>query len=163
MDSNPLFTIGHSNHTFKSFLDIMQPHGIQHVVDVRSQPYSRRFPQFNIKELKARLPQAGIEYTFLGDHLGGRPKNPDFYDDNGELVVERLVASSDFLDGLDRLIEIAVAAPTAVMCSEEDPGRCHRGTMLTPALESRGFQVRHIRKPTPSVRTGKHDQLVLKM
>jgi uncharacterized protein (DUF488 family) len=163
MDSNPLFTIGHSNHTFKSFLDIMQPHGIQHVVDVRSQPYSRRFPQFNIKELKARLPQAGIEYTFLGDHLGGRPKNPAFYDENGVLVVERFIESQEFLEGLDRLIEIAAADPTAVMCAEEDPGRCHRGTMLTPALESRGFQVRHIRKPTPSGQTGKHDQLVLKM
>ena len=165
MDSNRnlLFTIGHSNHTFETFLDLLRPHGIMHLVDVRSQPYSRRFPQFNIKELKARLPRENILYTFLGDHLGGRPKDTGLYDQHGALIIERFVASPDFIEGIERMVKIAEESTTAIMCAEEDPGRCHRGTILTPALEDRGLTVRHIRRQSASGRNDKHEQLALKM
>jgi uncharacterized protein (DUF488 family) len=34
------FTIGHSNHTLGYFFSLLQAHGVQVVVDARSQPYS---------------------------------------------------------------------------------------------------------------------------
>lgn len=153
MPGPALFTIGHSNHSIETFLDLLKYHKIRHLADVRSQPYSRRFPQFNIRALQARLPREGIQYTYLGDSLGGRPKDSDFYDVNGELIVERLTASPEFAHGLRRLMEIAAETLTAIMCAEEDPARCHRGAILTPALESQGLTVRHIRKPPASGRS----------
>ena len=142
-----VFTIGHSNHSIETFLGLLRSHEIRHLADVRSQPYSRRFPQFNIKALQARLLQEGIQYTYLGNYLGGRPKDSDFYDMNGELFAERLTTSPGFAQGLQRMMDIASQSPTTIMCAEEDPGRCHRGTILTPALESRDLTVQHIRKP----------------
>jgi uncharacterized protein (DUF488 family) len=36
-----VLTIGHSNHTTEHFLDLLKSHGVQVVVDTRSQPYSK--------------------------------------------------------------------------------------------------------------------------
>ena len=41
---NTLFTIGHSTHSIEEFLSLLQSYCIQAIADVRSQPYSRRFP-----------------------------------------------------------------------------------------------------------------------
>ena len=38
----------------------------------------------------------------------------------------RRAQAPDFRAGVERLISIAGAAPTAILCSEEDPRRCHR-------------------------------------
>ena len=36
-----IFTVGHSNQSLESFLDLLGRHGIDLVVDVRSSPYSQ--------------------------------------------------------------------------------------------------------------------------
>jgi len=41
---------------------LLLAHGIKTLVDVRSFPSSRRFPQFNQKQLAEDLPQLGINY-----------------------------------------------------------------------------------------------------
>ena len=43
---NTIKTIGHSNHAIERFVDLLKAGGVEAVVDVRSMPYSRRFPQF---------------------------------------------------------------------------------------------------------------------
>ena len=44
-------TIGHSNHPIERFVDLLKAGGVEAVVDVRSMPYSRRFPQFGRERL----------------------------------------------------------------------------------------------------------------
>ena len=39
------------------------------LIDVRSMPASRRYPQFDKHELERNLTRAGIAYRFLGDRL----------------------------------------------------------------------------------------------
>jgi hypothetical protein len=56
-----VFTIGHSNHTLDHFLSLLQAHGVQVVVDARSQPYSKYATQFDHERLKAALTQAGVK------------------------------------------------------------------------------------------------------
>src|SRR5215212_4520770 len=67
-----IFTVGHSNQTVEHFLRLLQQHEVDVVVDIRSQPYSRFAPQFNRESLKHDIRNAGIQYMFLGDELGGR-------------------------------------------------------------------------------------------
>ena len=64
--SDSLFTIGHSNHPIEQFLFLLKGCGITAVADVRSQPYSRHYPQYSQGALKISLQEAGIAYVFLG-------------------------------------------------------------------------------------------------
>jgi uncharacterized protein (DUF488 family) len=68
-----IYTIGHSTHSIKEFISILQSFNIQTLVDVRSLPGSRKFPQFNAENLKISLKENNIEYIYLKD-LGGRRK-----------------------------------------------------------------------------------------
>ena len=68
----PIKTIGHSNHPVERFVDLLTAAGVEVLVDVRSTPYSRRFPQFGRERLAARLAAADILYRYEGAALGGK-------------------------------------------------------------------------------------------
>ena len=52
---------------------------------------------------------------------------------------------SDFQAAIDELAGSAQRTRITVMCAEEDPRRCHRHLLLSPALRRLGAGVRHIR------------------
>ncbi len=66
-----VFAIGHSNRSLERFLALLRRHGVDHVADVRSVPYSRRYPQFAREALRAALAEAGIGYSHWPE-LGGK-------------------------------------------------------------------------------------------
>ncbi len=129
-----LWTIGHSNHSAEHFLSLLQQHGIETVVDVRSQPYSRFSPHFRQSRLRELLSEIGLDYLFLGDELGGRPKEPELYDDAGNVAYGRVARTERFTAGLHRLMATAATQRVAAMCSEENPERCHRRLLVARAL-----------------------------
>src|SRR5512147_1394074 len=101
---NAIYTIGHSNHSALRFVDLLQGAGIECVADVRSTPFSRRNPQFSQKALAASLRDAGIEYWFLGDALGARPRDPECYED-GKASYPRIAATPAFQEAIHALID----------------------------------------------------------
>jgi uncharacterized protein (DUF488 family) len=155
-ESLVVYTIGHSNHAADHFLELLTRHQIRAVVDVRTSPYSRYTPHFNRAALPPLLDQHGIEYVFAGDVLGGRPADPAYYkagvvpDGKGnylKLVDYPVIARQEWFGrGIQRLLDIAQTRPTAVMCSEEDPHRCHRHHLIEGALREHGASMLHIRK-----------------
>ena len=70
----PIKTIGHSNHPIERFVELLKAGGVERLVDVRSMPWSRRFPQFGRERLAKSLAEAGIAYAWEGEALGGKPK-----------------------------------------------------------------------------------------
>ena len=138
-----LYTIGHSNHPIAHFLALLEGAGIQCVADVRSVPFSRRFPQFSQKPLAASLNAAGVEYWFLGDALGARPKDPACYD-NGKASYARIAATPAFKAAIDALIERSASTRIALMCAEREPLDCHRTILVSRALALRGCDIAHI-------------------
>ncbi len=140
-----VFTIGHSNHTLDAFLELLRRYGIQVLVDVRSQPYSRYTPHFNHRELKTALAGEGIGYLFLGKELGGRPDEEQHYDAEGRALYGRMAEAPAFLEGLTRLERGIERYRVALMCGEEDPRGCHRRLLVGRALAERGISVSHIR------------------
>lgn len=144
-DQRRVFTIGHSNHEEQAFLDLLQRHQIEVVADVRSQPYSKYTTQFNSDQIKQALAEAGISYVFLGRELGGRPEEPEFYDDEGHVRYDRVSSSPRFLQGIERLQKGIQKFRVALMCSEENPAECHRNLLVGRVLGRRGVTLVHIR------------------
>ncbi len=67
-----VYSIGHSNHDIDKFCDLLIHNEIKYLVDVRSTPFSRYYPQYNQERLLLSLATVNIKYVFLGKELGGR-------------------------------------------------------------------------------------------
>ena len=50
-----VYTIGHSNRSLSSFLDVLGAHSIHGLVDIRSWPSSRRHPHFGRQPLEGTI------------------------------------------------------------------------------------------------------------
>lgn len=123
-----IWTIGHGDRDFDAVAADLASHGVQTIVDVRSQPYSKHAPDFTKGELEIAAATAGFGYRWLGDRLGGLP-----------------LPNSERLDsGLSEIAGLSATSQVVLLCAEEDPLRCHRSTFLTPALVGQGFHIVHI-------------------
>lgn len=142
-----VYTIGHSTREEDEFLELLRAHGIRTLVDVRRFPGSRRYPQFGQDTMRDWLSDAGIGYTHEPE-LGGRRK-PDPNSPNtawrnaGFRAYADHMNSLEFEEAIARVLDLARAAPTAVMCAEAVPWRCHR-RLIADALVANGHEVRHI-------------------
>ena len=143
MTHTQIFSIGHSNHSIDKFLSLLESSEINMVVDVRSAPFSRMFPQFNQETLKKSLSDASIGYLFLGDQIGGRSNDPDDYQD-GQVLYKALANKEAFKTGIERLKEGSARYRIALMCSEKEPLDCHRTLLVSQALASSDIVVGHI-------------------
>jgi uncharacterized protein (DUF488 family) len=129
-------TIGHSNHPIERFVDLLTQGGVSLLVDVRSMPYSRRFPQFGRERLAKSLAEAGIDYVWEGAALGGKPEAGGSYDS--------LAAKPAFSEALDRLVSSREDATPCLMCAEKEPLDCHRTVLVSRRLAERGIAVEHL-------------------
>jgi uncharacterized protein (DUF488 family) len=141
--SYDLFSIGHSNIPAERFLALLRDAGADAIADVRSTPFSRRFPWFSGKNLAATLAQHGMAYLAYGDALGGRPRDAALYRD-GVADYEAMACSPDFQIGFDRLLADAARARVCLMCAEREPLDCHRCLLVARALAERGLAIGHI-------------------
>jgi uncharacterized protein (DUF488 family) len=117
--------------------------GVDTIADVRSTPFSRRFPWFSGKALAATLTQHGMTYLAYGDTLGGRPRDAALYRD-GVADYEAMARQPDFQTGLDRLLADAARTRVCLMCAEREPLDCHRCLLVARALVERGLTIGHI-------------------
>lgn len=141
-----LISVGHSNHEWPEFVALLRRAGVTALADVRSSPYSGRYPHFNRESLSNAVRDEDIAYVFLGDLLGGRPGQPSLYDEDGRVNYERVQQTAPFQYGLHQLTRARTSYVVAFLCSEEDPLQCHRSLMIAPALSERGFPPHHLRK-----------------
>jgi uncharacterized protein (DUF488 family) len=141
-----IHTLGHSRHAIEIFIDLAKRHGVETVVDVRGQPWSRYNPQYNREPFAAALAEAGLSYRWEGERLSGRPADRQFYGADGKVDWDALREWSGLNDGLDEICELAATSRISLVCAEEDPLQCHRRFLLTGPLSDRGAEVLHIRK-----------------
>ena len=142
-----IYTIGHSTHSQSEFEEMLRSRGISRLVDIRRYPGSRRYPHFSKDSLAEWLPAVGIEYVHELA-LGGRRKpdedSPNTYWRNAQFrAYADYMSSPEFKGALGRLLDMASQHPTAIMCAEAVPWRCHRN-LVADALVARGHQALHI-------------------
>ena len=142
--TSPIHTIGHSNHDLSTFLSLLEPHNVTHIVDIRSTPSSRYVPHFNQTRLRKALQEDGINYTFMGNTLGGRPPDPNLYDHQGRVNYDLIRHTQPFQEALAQLLKTSDQHATAILCTEKDPLTCHRTLLVAAALETNHHDARHI-------------------
>lgn len=140
-----VFTIGHSNHSIDDFLRLLADHEIEVLIDTRSSPYSKYSSHFNHENLKLAVTDAGRKYYFLGRELGGKPKDPSFYDANGHVLYGKIAETAPFEEAIQKVLKGIASYKVALMCGEEDPSNCHRRLLIARVLLDRGVEVLHIR------------------
>ena len=142
-----VYTIGHSTRSIDAFLQLLEGASVRKVWDIRRFPGSRRVPQFGTAPLERALGAARLDYEHHPE-LGGRRRpssqGPASAWRNASFRgYAEYMTTPDFRRGLDALIETAKVQPTAIMCAEALPWRCHRN-LVADALVARGVTVRHI-------------------
>ena len=142
---NAIYTIGYGARSLEVFIKLLKKYEIKYVIDIRSKPYSRYKPEFSKFVLDASLDQNNIRYVYMGDLLGGRPDDPDCYDDEGKVDYERLKRKDFYRQGIKRLQKAASLDERVVlMCSEGKPERCHRSKLIGKTLAELNIPVLHI-------------------
>ena len=143
-----IWTIGHSTRAIDKFISLLQEHGIKLLIDVRSLPGSKRYPQFNKEALAASLGKSGIRYEHWPE-LGGRRKarvesrNTAWRNESFRGYADYM-ETEEFHNGMERLLQVAAdAGATAIMCAEAVWWRCHR-SLISDYLKAGGIEVMHI-------------------
>ena len=142
-----IFTIGHSTRPIGEFLEMLQAHGISRLVDVRTIPRSAHNPQFNREDLSRALHNRQLHYSHMPGLGGLRHPRRDSINTGWRNSSFRGYAdymqTPEFAENLETLIELGKQEPTAAMCAEAVPWRCHR-SLIADALLVRGISVLEI-------------------
>jgi uncharacterized protein (DUF488 family) len=154
-----IHTIGHSTRELSELLSLLRGHGIGRLVDVRRYPASRRHPHFAKEALAAALRAEGIDYHHepgLGGRRTGHRDSPHTaWRSAGFRAYADHMETPEFGAALERLVSLAREAPTAILCAEAVPWRCHR-QLIADALVARGVEVRHVVGPGRAERHALH-------
>jgi uncharacterized protein (DUF488 family) len=142
-----IFTIGHSTHPIDEFVHLLQTHGVEQLIDIRTVPRSRTNPQFNRDTLPNSLQAARIGYVHM-PALGGlrqaRADSPNTAWRNASFRgYADYMQTPEFAAAIESLIEFAGGRQVAIMCAEAVPWRCHR-SLVADALSARGIPVEDI-------------------
>jgi uncharacterized protein (DUF488 family) len=143
-----LYTIGHSTRTLDEFVEVLQAHSIQTLVDIRTFPMSRRLPHFNRESLDKSLPADGIQYVWMKE-LGGRRKK--IRDDSPHVAIRSdsfrnyadYTLTEDFQRAIAELLKLADQSRTAYMCAEKLYFNCHR-MIVSDWLVAHGHEILHM-------------------
>jgi len=142
-----IWTVGHSTRSDEEFKDILIAHDIQVLIDVRTYPASRRYPQFNKAALAESLEKAGIQYRHEPRLGGRRTPRQDSHNTSWQNAQFRGYAdhmeTPEFKQGVEELLELSGKTRTAVMCAEAVWWRCHR-SLIADWLKAEGHTVIHI-------------------
>src|SRR5262245_46119637 len=115
-----LLTVGHSSLPADRFVDLLKAGDVTAIADVRSVPLSRWCPWFSRKPLAERRDAEGLAYLWLGDSLGGRPREPQLYRD-GVADHEAMAVTPRFRAGLDHLAGEIGRHRLCLLCAEREP------------------------------------------
>jgi uncharacterized protein (DUF488 family) len=139
-----IHTIGYEGLSLGEFLELLKAHSIEHLVDIREAPVSRKVG-FSKDALARAVEAAGIRYSHVRA-LGCPKPIRDRYrrsDDWARYTRDFKIYLAGQAPALDELRRVAAGARTCLLCYEADVSRCHRA-YVADALATPGDTIRHI-------------------
>lgn len=134
-----LYTIGYANKKINEFIDVLKQHNIEFIIDVRSSPFSKMFPEYNKNTLRDILNNHKIKYSHMPEYFGAQRTEDELYTSflNFDLQkyntvdFEKVYNSNPFQQGVNRLKEgLNNNHNICLLCSEKYPYDCHRNVMV---------------------------------
>ena len=139
---------------------LLEAAGVRLLADVRTIPRSRTNPQFNRDALPSALEPHAIAYRHIPELGGLRKPRADSTNTAWRNASFRGYAdymeTAEFEEALASLLDAARDTPTAVMCAEAVPWRCHR-SLIADALTARGVTVVHLTGSGEKPRLSPHE------
>jgi uncharacterized protein (DUF488 family) len=144
--ASAVYTVGYEGWLVDGFLDMLMRAGIQRVLDVRNNPVARRYG-FHKGTLSRLCENVCIEYQHcpqLGvprewrQGLGTSADYEALFARYEAVVLGREAAA------VDRVAAMVIEKPTALMCMEADPARCHRSRLAEAVSRKTCLPVRHL-------------------
>ena len=133
-----IYSVGYEGLEVRGLVERLVQSRVEAVVDVRFNAVSRK-RGFSRGPLRAAVEEAGI--TSVHEPLLGNPpenrapfKAGDFAE--GRRRMREILAEGEPAQALERLVSLARGRRIAVLCLENDQGRCHRQVVVDMALES---------------------------
>lgn len=127
-----IFTIGYEGATQAEFVAALEAAGVKRIIDVRAVPNSRR-PGFSKTPLRNALAEAGIDYVHLralGTPADGRAAaRAGKHGEMAEIYAGQLELPEAMAQAA-QLLDLAAVSPSAVLCYEREPAKCHRAQLL---------------------------------
>ncbi|HUS46500.1 MAG TPA: DUF488 domain-containing protein, partial [Phycisphaerae bacterium] len=137
------YTVGYEGWLADGFLNALLRAGIRCVVDVRHNPTSRRYG-FHKSTLAKLCAEVGIDYDHrpeLGippEHRRSLRSNDDYEKLFEQYETDTLPRQAA---ALQAVAGVMGSKPTALMCAEADPERCHRSRLARAIAERTGLSV----------------------
>ena len=141
-----VYTVGYEKKTVDGFLANLINDGIEAIIDVRSNPVSRNYG-FAGSTLKALAEKVKLHYYHLPEL--GIPSadrkgldSPEKYETLFESYREKMLPKN--ADQVSRVVDLVRARPSALLCYEAAPERCHRGPLADRVAEMSRLPVVHL-------------------
>ena len=139
-----VYTVGYQGRTVDGLLDLLLRAGVRGVLDVRSNPVSRKYG-FGGRTLArlcadvglvyAHLPSLGVPSALRGD-LTSRAAYDTLFDHYEREILPGQGAA------LDQAASLMRERPMALLCFEADPSECHRGRLAPHVAARSDLEVR---------------------
>lgn len=140
------FTIGYEGSALPDFIATLQSAGVEHLLDVRELPQSRR-PGFSKRSLSEALAKEAISYSHikqLGDPKNGRDAARRGEMDEFRAIFEAHLDLPASKIALEEAAEAITQQSTVLMCYERNPKDCHRSLVAKRLLSSGHLEVQHL-------------------
>jgi uncharacterized protein (DUF488 family) len=141
-----IFTIGYEGAEIGAFLHTLEAAGVEHVLDVRDYPASRK-RDFSKNILRRHLEARGIAYTHfkaLGDPKEGRHAMRRGDKETFYRIFENHISSVKAREQLAQAINVAATETSALLCYERNPKDCHRRIIANRMVATGRFKCQDI-------------------
>jgi uncharacterized protein (DUF488 family) len=138
-----VYTIGYEGRSFDGFFNLLLRKGIERLVDVRKNAYSRKYG-FVSSILESTCRKLDIEYIHIPElgipaSLRKNLKDKASYRALLERYENEILPPNQL--EIDRVVELFTLGPSTLLCFESDPEMCHRSRLAKRVSESTDLRV----------------------